>query len=61
MFLILSHDLAKPCDYMVTCLYGYKAVQVSRHPAKFFGHRYCGSGDTLVLVSHVISSACQVW
>ena len=26
----------------------------SHHPAKFFGYRYCSSGDIMVLVGHVI-------
>ena len=28
---------------------------VSHQPAKFGGHRHCGSGDIMVLVCHVIS------
>ena len=27
---------------------------LSYHPAKFSGHRHCGSGDIIVLVCHVI-------
>ena len=30
-------------------------MKVSRHSARFGGHRHCGSGDRLVLVCHVIS------
>ena len=29
-------------------------MKVSHHPAKFCGQRYCGSGDIMVIVSHVI-------
>ena len=29
--------------------------KVPHHPTKFNGHRHCGSGDIVVLVSHVIS------
>ena len=53
----LSRDLAKlikPCDCMVICLYGYKAVKEHHHCAKFCGHRYCGVGDIIILVCHVI-------
>ena len=28
---------------------------MSHHPAKLCGHRYCVSGDIIVLVDHVIS------
>ena len=28
----------------VKCLYGYKALMVCHHPAKFGGHRHCDSG-----------------
>ena len=27
----------------------------SHHPVKFGGHRYCGSGDIIVLACHVIT------
>ena len=39
------------------------AVEASHHPAKFCGHRYCGNGDIMVLVSHVILQlhATKVW
>ena len=30
-------------------------VKASHHPATFGNYRYCGSGDIMVLVSHVIS------
>ena len=29
-------------------------VKVSHHLHKFCGHRYCGSGEIMVLVCHVI-------
>ena len=29
-------------------------LKVSHHPVKFGGHWHCGSGDTMVLVCHVI-------
>ena len=31
-----------------------EAAQVSPHPAKFCGHRHCGSGDIMVLFCHVV-------
>ena len=33
----------------------WELIKVSQHPAKFGGHRHCGSGDKLLLVCLVIS------
>ena len=30
-------------------------LKISQQPAKFGGHRYCGSGDILILVCQVTS------
>ena len=29
-------------------------IKVDYHPAKFDSHRYCSSGDMMILVCHVI-------
>ena len=39
---------------MVIWLYGQKVVQVCQYPTTFCHHKYCGSGDIMVLVCHVI-------
>ena len=46
----LSRDLAGPCDFR-----GYLPLKVSHRPNTFGGYRRWGSGDTMVLVCHVIS------
>ena len=32
---------------------------VSHHPAKFGSHRYCGSGDIMLLVTNEKNSRCS--
>ena len=32
---------------------------VSRHPANFGGHRYCGSGNVMLLVAEAENSRCS--
>ena len=36
-------------------IYGQELKKVNYHPAKFRGHRHCGSGDIIFLICHVIS------
>ena len=40
---------------MVMGLYGRKLLIVCNHPTRFVGHRYCGSGDKILLSYHVTS------
>ena len=46
-------------QYLVTqepCYFaGRIPLKICHHPAKFDGHRTCGSGDIVVLVYHMIS------
>ena len=51
----MSHDFARPRDQGVVWLYGYEPFKISHHFNKFHGHRYCNSGDIIVLACHVIS------
>ena len=39
---------------LFTTTYGREPLMVSHHAAKFNGHRYCGSGDIMVLDCPVI-------
>ena len=34
--------------------------KISHHPTKFGGHRHCGSGVIIILVSHVILQDCVI-
>ena len=43
---------------MVMWFYGWEFRMVSHHPAKFGGHRDCGSGDMMFLVLERKHSAC---
>ena len=35
--------------------YRQEPINIGYHPAKFGGHKHCGSEDVVVLVCHVIS------
>ena len=39
---------------MVIQLYGWDILTVSHHHTTSGGHKHCGSGDTMVLIGHVI-------
>ena len=55
-----SCDLARPRDQNVIWLYRREPIKVSYHPAKFGGHRHCGSGDIMILVCHVIKGLTRL-
>ena len=48
---INSHkkDTARPSDKRVMWLYGWKALVLSRHPAKCGGRWHCGSSDIFLV------------
>ena len=52
-------DLSRPCNQRVFLLCGWELLIVSHHPAKFDGHRQCGSGDIDVPANLVI--LLQIW
>ena len=47
----MSGDLGRPLSYRLPSLYGYEALIISHHPAKFGGHMKCGSGDIAFLMT----------
>ena len=51
----LSSDLTRPHDQRVNKHYGWNPLTASHQLAKFGGHSHCGSGDIMILGSHVIS------
>ena len=50
----LSYSLARARYQRAMQLFGWELFLVSHHPAKFGGYT-SGSGDIMVLISHVIS------
>ena len=50
----ISCDLTKPRNLRALSLSGKELFKVCHHPAKFVDHRHCGSGDTMVVVCHMI-------
>ena len=54
-FLSLSLDPIRPRDYTAMWLCGLKLIKLSHHLATFCGHKHCSSGDTMLLVCHMIS------
>ena len=62
----LSRDLARPCDQSVLHLYGWEPLTISHHPAKFGGHRHCGSEDMFSMIEeqdslHSLKSVITVY
>ena len=55
----LSRDISRSCDERVMWLYGWQPVKVSYRPAKFGGHRHCGSGNIMFLVAEDETSRCS--
>ena len=56
----LPRDLKRISDKRFKLLYGLEPLRVCHHPTKFGGHRYCDSGDMIVLVCNVIKGSCDV-
>lgn len=50
----LSHDLSQACGENIKNTYEKELFKLSDHPAKFGGHRNCGSRDTTALARHLI-------
>ena len=53
----LSRDLSRPRDQRVMWFF-VGGSMVSHDPAKFGGHRHCGSGDLMFLVVEGQDSTC---
>ena len=47
--------ISRSRDKRVMRLYGRKLLNGCNHPARFGGHRYCGSGDNMFLIYYVTS------
>ena len=48
--------ITRPVDQRVMGLYERKLLIVCNHVTRFGGHRYCGSGDKMLLIYHVTAS-----
>ena len=43
----------------VMWFYAWESLMLSHHPAKFVGHRHCGSGDIMFLVAEEENCRCS--
>ena len=47
---VINNGFSLSRDQRVMRFYGWEPLIVSHHPAKFCGHRHCGSGDIAYVV-----------
>ena len=58
--LSMSGDLGRPLSYRFPRLYGYEALIISHHSAKFGGHIKCSGGDIAFLMTEEQDYKCSL-